>query len=55
MIRQLSPHNTRLRLDALLTDLALYAKGLCPEAQVEASALQYELQFCKVRNRQGPP
>jgi len=42
MIRQPSPHDTRLRLDALLTELALYAKELCPEAQVEASALQYE-------------
>src|SRR5438093_821404 len=42
MIRQPSPHDTRLRLDALLTELVLYAKELCPNAQVEASALQYE-------------
>jgi hypothetical protein len=42
MIRQQSPHDTRLRLDALLTELALYAKELCPNAQVEASTLQYE-------------
>jgi len=42
MIRQPSSHDTRLRLDALLTELVLYAKELCPNAQVEASALQYE-------------
>lgn len=26
----------------MLTELALYAKALCPEATVEASAVQYE-------------
>ena len=42
MTRPSSPHDARLRLDALLTELALLAKALCPEAEVEASALQYE-------------
>jgi hypothetical protein len=42
MTPQTPPHDYRLRLDALLTELALYAKELCPEAEVEASALQYE-------------
>lgn len=42
MIHQPSPHAARLRLDAVLTELALYAKALCPEATIDASALQYE-------------
>jgi hypothetical protein len=42
MLRQPSPHDRRVRLDALLTELTLYAKALCPEAEVEASALQDE-------------
>ena len=42
MMRQQSPHDYRLLLEAILTELALYAKELCPEAEVEASALQYE-------------
>ena len=29
-------------LDAKLTELALYAKELCPEAAVETSTVQYE-------------
>ena len=29
-------------LDAKLTELALYAKEICPEAAVEASTTQYE-------------
>lgn len=32
----------RATLDAKLTELALYAKELCPEATVETSAAQYE-------------
>ena len=32
----------RALLDAKLTELVLYAKGLCPEALVEASGISYE-------------
>lgn len=32
----------RALLDAKLTELTLYAKELCPEAVVEASAIHYE-------------
>ena len=32
----------RALLDAKLTELALYAKELCPDAVVETSAIQYE-------------
>lgn len=32
----------RALLDAKLTELALFAKELCPAATVEASAIQYE-------------
>ncbi len=32
----------RAVLDAKLTELALYAKELCPEAVVETSTIQYE-------------
>jgi len=32
----------RMLLDAKLTELALYAKALCPEAVVDISTLQYE-------------
>ncbi len=32
----------RALLDAKLTELALYAKELCPEAVVKASSVQYE-------------
>ena len=42
MRRQLSHDTYRALLDAKLTELALYAKELCPEAAVEASPLQYE-------------
>ena len=42
MMRQQSPHDYRLLLEAILTELALYAKELCPAADVEASALHYE-------------
>ena len=42
MTRQPSPHDYRLVLEAILTELALYAKELCPNANVEASALHYE-------------
>jgi len=34
--------NRRILLDAKLTELALFAKQLCPSADVEASAIQYE-------------
>jgi hypothetical protein len=42
MRHQLSPDPYRALLDAKLTELALYAKALCPEAAVEASPLHYE-------------
>ena len=42
MRHQLSHDTYRALLDAKLTELALYAKALCPEATVEASTLQYE-------------
>ena len=32
----------RVLLDAMLTELSLYAKELCPEATVEASTTRYE-------------
>ena len=32
----------RVLLDAMLTELSLYAKELCPEATVEASTIRYE-------------
>ena len=32
----------RVLLDVNLTELALYAKELCPEARVEISTVQYE-------------
>ncbi len=32
----------RALLDATLTDLSLYAKGLCPDATVEISTVRYE-------------
>lgn len=32
----------RVLLDAMLTELALLAKTLCPAARVEASTVQYE-------------
>lgn len=42
-MRHQLPHDTyRALQDAKLTELALYAKELCPEAAVEASPLQYE-------------
>jgi hypothetical protein len=34
--------NRRALLDAKLTELTLYAKQLCPDAEVEASTIQYE-------------
>lgn len=38
-----TPRNEyRLLLDRKLTELALYAKELCPEAEVEASMVPYE-------------
>jgi hypothetical protein len=40
-IRPESDHR-RILLDLKLTELALYAKELCPEATVETSTLQYE-------------
>jgi hypothetical protein len=42
MRRQILHDDYRALLDAQLTELALYAKELCPEALVEASAVQYE-------------
>ena len=42
MRHQISHDTYRALLDAKLTELALYAKALCPEAAVEASTLQYE-------------
>ena len=42
MIHQPSPYAARLRLDTVLTELALYAKALCPEAAVDASVVQDE-------------
>ena len=45
MRHQLSPDTYRALLDAKLTELALYAKELCPEAAVEASPLQYEDEY----------
>lgn len=42
MTHQPSPHAVHLRLDAVLTELALYAKALCPEATIHTSAWQYE-------------
>jgi hypothetical protein len=41
----ISHHNPDIRralLDEKLTELALYAKSLCPEAEVEMSTVQYE-------------
>jgi hypothetical protein len=37
-----STGDRRVLLDAKLTELALFAKELCPSAAVEASAIQYE-------------
>ena len=37
-----SRNEYRLLLDRKLTELALYAKELCPEAKVEASTVPYE-------------
>lgn len=42
MTHQPSPHAVHLRLDAVLTELALYAKALCPEATIHVSAWQHE-------------
>jgi len=42
MRHQISHDTYRALLDTTLTELALYAKALCPEAAIEASALQYE-------------
>jgi hypothetical protein len=42
MIHPTSWHDSRSLLEAILTELALYARELCPAAQVEASALRYE-------------
>lgn len=42
MTRQTSLHDYRALLDATLTELALYARELCPTALVEANALRYE-------------
>ena len=39
----------RMLLDAKLTELALYVKELCPEAEVDASALTYEDEDGRVR------
>ena len=36
------PDDRRAFLDAKLTELALFAKQLCPSAAVEGSAIQYE-------------
>ena len=36
------PNHRRALLDAKLTELALFAKQLCPLAAVEGSAIQYE-------------
>ena len=41
MTSQMSQHEYRTLLDAKLTELALYAKELCPEAVVEVSTIQY--------------
>jgi len=37
-----SRNEYRLLLDRKLTELALYAKELCPEAEVETSTVPYE-------------
>ena len=37
-----SRNEYRLLLDRKLTELALYAKELCPEAEVEAGTVPYE-------------
>ncbi len=37
-----SKRNGRALLDAKLTELALYAKELCPDAVVETSSIRYE-------------
>jgi hypothetical protein len=42
MRHQTQQDGYRALLDAKLTDLALYAQELCPEAAVEASVIQYE-------------
>jgi hypothetical protein len=42
MQETLSRDDRRALLDAKLTELSLYAKELCPDAVVEASAVQYE-------------
>jgi hypothetical protein len=42
MRRHLRRDDYRALLDVQLTELALYAKELCPDADIEASALQYE-------------
>jgi hypothetical protein len=42
MISHRNPDIRRVLLDEKLTELALYAKSLCPEAEVETSTVQYE-------------
>ncbi len=42
MKRRHSRDDRRSLLDAKLTELALYAKELCPEGAVEVSTIQYE-------------
>jgi hypothetical protein len=42
MIPRYDVAGRRAAVDSKLTDLALYAKELCPGAVVEASPLQYE-------------
>jgi len=42
MQRSLTRDDRRALLDVKLTELSLYAKELCPEAVVEASATHYE-------------
>ena len=37
-----NPDMRRVLLDAKLTELAVYAKDLCPGAEVETSTVQYE-------------
>ena len=42
MRHQTQQDDYRALLDVKLTELALYAKELCPEAVIEASTIQYE-------------
>ena len=42
MRHQTQQDNYRALLDTKLTELALYAKEICPEAAIEANTIQYE-------------